>query len=191
MVKQYFIQITTNVAIMYMKTTTLAIIGVFTAMILVTAGAFSSPALAKPSIIKSKETETKSKDTGTKNRLTETKSKDTGTKNRLTETKSKDTATSSSSGTSSTGTTSTVSKKLKSLISCLTSTSKSTGTLPTSSQYKTCQAQSSAGTIGGSSTVGAGKSGGGLVSSTSGVVGTSFLGTPGKTKTSSSSSASS
>jgi hypothetical protein len=149
---------------MYMKTTTLAIIVVLTAMILVTAGAFSSPALAKPSIIKSKETETKSKDTGT----------------------------SSSSGTTSTGTTSAVSKKLKSLISCLTSTSKATGTLPTSSQYKTCQAQSSAGTVGGgSSTVGAGKSGGGLIPSNPGTVGTSFLGTSGKTKTSSSSSTSS
>jgi hypothetical protein len=109
-------------------------------MILVTAGAFSSPALAKPSTKSSKDT----------------------------------------------GTSSTVSKQLKSLISCLTSTSKSTGTLPTSSQYKTCKAQSSAGTVGGSTVVG-GKTGGGLVPSTSGSVGTSFLGSAGKVKTGSSS----
>jgi hypothetical protein len=131
-------------------------------MILVTAGAFSSPALAKPSTKSSKDTGTSSKDTGT-----------------------------SSSGTTSTGTSSTVSKQLKSLISCLTSTSKSTGTLPTSSQYKTCRAQSSAGTVGGGgSTVGGGKTGGGLVHSTSGAVGTSSLGSVGKVKTDSSSSSS-
>ena len=126
---------------MYMKITTLTIIVVLTAIILVTAGAFNSPALAKPS----------------------TSSKDT-------------------SGTKS----STVSKQLKSLISCLTSTSEATGTLPTSSQYKTCEAQSSAGTVGGSTVVG-GKTGGGLVPSTSGSVGTSFLGSAGKVKTGSSS----
>jgi cytoskeletal protein RodZ len=145
---------------MYMKITTLTIIVVLTAIILVTAGAFNSPALAKPS--------TSSKDTsGTKS------SKDTsGTK--------------SSSGTTSSGTSSTVSKQLKSLISCLTSTSEATGTLPTSSQYKTCKAQSSAGTVGGSTVVG-GKTGGGLVPSTSGSVGTSFLGSAGKVKTGSSS----
>jgi hypothetical protein len=140
-----------------MKITTLTIIVVLTAMILVTAGAFNSPALAKPS--------TKS-------------SKDTGT---------------SSSGTTSTGTSSTVSKQLKSLISCLTSTSKSTGILPTSSQYKTCQAQSSAGTVGGGgggSTAGGGKTGGGLVSSTSGALGTGSLGSAGKVKSDSSSSSS-
>jgi hypothetical protein len=154
---------------MYMKITTLTIIVVLTAMILVTAGAFSSPALAKPSTKSSKDTGTSSKDTGTS-------SKDTGT---------------SSSGTTSTGTSSTVSKQLKSLISCLTSTSKSTGTLPTSSQYKTCRAQSSAGTVGGGgSTVGGGKTGGGLVHSTSGAVGTSSLGSVGKVKTDSSSSSS-
>ena len=141
---------------MYIKITTLTIIVVLTATILVTAGAFNSPALAKPS--------TKSKDTGSS-------SKDTGT---------------SSSGTTSGGASSTVSKQLKSVISCLTSTSKATGTLPTSSQYKTCEAQSSAGTIGGS-TVGGGKIGGGLVPSTSGTVGTSFLGSTGKAKTGSSS----
>jgi hypothetical protein len=50
---------------MYMKTTTLTIIVVLTAMILVTAGAFNSPALAKPSSTKSKDTGTSSKDTGT------------------------------------------------------------------------------------------------------------------------------
>jgi hypothetical protein len=157
---------------MYMKITTLTIIVVLTAMILVTAGAFNSPALAKPSSTKS------SKDTGTSSKDTGTSSKDTGT---------------SSSGTTSTGTSSTVSKQLKSLISCLTSTSKSTGTLPTSSQYKTCRAQSSAGTVGGDgdgSTVGGGKTGGGLVSSTSGALGTGSLGSAGKAKTGSSSSTS-
>ena len=163
---------------MYIKITTLTIIVVLTATILVTAGAFNSPALAKPS--------TKSKDTGSSSKDTGSSSKDTGSSSKDTGTSSKDTGTKSSSGTTSSGTSSTVSKELKSVISCLTSTSKATGTLPTSSQYKTCEAQSSAGTIGGS-TVGGGKIGGGLVPSTSGTVGTSFLGSTGKAKTGSSS----
>jgi hypothetical protein len=160
---------------MYMKTTTLAIIVVLTAMILVTAGAFNSPALAKPS---------------------------------------KDSSSSSSKGSSSTsgGSSSTskgsssVSTQLKSLISCLTSSSKLTGTMPTKAQFATCEAQSNFGTLGGSaiggstsggstsggstsggstsggstsggSTTSSAKTGGGgLVPLTSGVAGPQFLG---------------
>jgi hypothetical protein len=154
---------------MYMKTTTLAIIVVLTAMILVTAGAFNSPALAKPS----KDGSSSSKGSS-----------------------------STSGGSSSTsGGSSSVSTQLKSLISCLTSSSKLTGTMPTKAQFATCEAQSNFGTLGGSaiggstsggstsggstsggstsggSTTSSAKAGGGgLVPLTSGVAGPQFLG---------------
>jgi hypothetical protein len=154
---------------MYMKTTTLAIIVVLTAMILVTAGAFNSPALAKPS----KDGSSSSKGSS-----------------------------STSGGSSSTSKgSSSVSTQLKSLISCLTSSSKLTGTMPTKAQFATCEAQSNFGTLGGSaiggstsggstsggstsggstsggSTTSSAKAGGGgLVPLTSGVAGPQFLG---------------
>jgi hypothetical protein len=149
---------------MYMKTTTLAIIVVLTAMILVTAGAFNSPALAKPS----KDSSSSSKGSS-----------------------------STSGGSSSTSKgSSSVSTQLKSLISCLTSSSKLTGTMPTKAQFATCEAQSNFGTLGGSaiggstsggstsggstsggSTTSSAKTGGGgLVPLTSGVAGPQFLG---------------
>jgi hypothetical protein len=156
---------------MYMKTTTLAIIVVLTAMILVTAGAFNSPALAKPS-----------KDGGSSSSSKGTSSTSGG-------------SSSTSKGSSS------VSTQLKSLISCLTSSSKLTGTMPTKAQFATCEAQSNFGTLGGSaiggstsggstsggstsggstsggSTTSSAKTGGGgLVPLTSGVAGPQFLG---------------
>jgi hypothetical protein len=149
---------------MYMKTTTLAIIVVLTAMILVTAGAFNSPALA---------------------------ARKDGSSSTSGGSSSKDGSSSTSKGSSS------VSTQLKSLISCLTSSSKLTGTMPTKAQFATCEAQSNFGTLGGSaiggSTIGSAKTGGsatsgsatsgsakigggGLVPLTSGVAGPLFLG---------------
>jgi hypothetical protein len=151
---------------MYMKTTTLAIIVVLTAMILVTAGAFNSPALAKPSKDGSSSSKGSSSTSGG--------------------------SSSTSGGSSSTsGGSSSVSTQLKSLISCLTSSSKLTGTMPTKAQFATCEAQSNFGTLGGSaiggstsggstsggSTTSSAKAGGGgLVPLTSGVAGPQFLG---------------
>jgi hypothetical protein len=160
---------------MYMKTTTLAIIVVLTAMILVTAGAFNSPALAKPS-------------------------KDSSSSKGSSSTSGGSSSTSGGSSSTSKGSSS-VSTQLKSLISCLTSSSKLTGTMPTKAQFATCEAQSNFGTLGGSaiggstsggstsggstsggstsggSTTSSAKTGGGgLVPLTSGVAGPQFLG---------------
>jgi hypothetical protein len=178
-VTQLFIYMRSQRGVMYMKTTTLAIIVILTAMILVTAGAFSSTALAAKGSSDSGGG-TSSKDTGTSSKDTGTSSKDTGTS-------SKDTGTSSTSG----GTSSSVGKPLKALISCLTSASKLTGTLPTRAQFTTCESQANFGTLGGStigsSTSGSAKStgsasasgGGGFVQSPSSVIGPSFLGSKG------------
>jgi trimeric autotransporter adhesin len=185
-VTQLFIYMRSQRGVMYMKTTTLAIIVILTAMILVTAGAFSSTALAAKGSSDSGGG-TSSKDTGTSSKDTGTSSKDTGTSSKDTGTSSKDTGTSSTSG----GTSSSVGKPLKALISCLTSASKLTGTLPTRAQFTTCESQANFGTLGGStigsSTSGSAKStgsasasgGGGFVQSPSSVIGPSFLGSKG------------
>src|SRR6187200_47623 len=159
-VTQLFIYIRSQRDVMYMKTTTLAIIVVLTAMILMTAGAFNSPALAAKS-----DTSSSKSDTGTK------------------DTSSTKGGTSSTSGGTSTSSSS-VGKPLKALISCLTSASKLTGTLPTRAQFTTCESQANFGTLGGStigsSTSGSAKStsgsptGGGFVQSPSGVIGSSL-----------------
>jgi hypothetical protein len=184
-VTQLFIYIRSQRGVMYMKTTTLAIIVVLTAMILVTAGALNSPALAKPS----------SSDTGTK----DTSSTKGGSSSSDTGTKDTSSTKGGSSSTTSTSSSSSVGKPLKALISCLTSASKLTGTLPTRAQFTTCESQANFGTLGGStigsSTSGSAKStsgsstGGGFVQSPSGVIGSS-LGITGKGTSGSGSSSS-
>ena len=119
-----------------MKTTTLAIIAIVTAMVLMTASTFASPALAIGDSSTSKKKKGSS-DTNTSGGSS-TSSSTKGTK-----------STSSTSSDSSS-----VGKQLKGLISCLTTTSKTTGTLPSRAQFGACESQSSFGTVGGPTTGG-------------------------------------
>ena len=209
-----------------MKTTTLAIIVVLTAMILVTAGAFNSPALAAR--VRSLAAVTQeaaalaavaqeqlrssgsarvalakvalaAEPVGTSDYQRRNQRRNQRQNQRRNQGGTREPA--AASGGTSGGTSGTVKQQLKSLITCLTSTSKTTGTLPSRAQFTSCEAQSNFGTLGGSTlggstlggstlggakTSGSGKasSGGGLVPLTSGVAPPSFLGTTGKSKTS-------
>jgi len=124
-----------------MKTTTLATIAIVTAMILITASTLASPALAiSGSTSKKKKGSSDINTSGGSSTSSSTK----GTK-----------STSSTSSDTSSAPSSSVGKQLKGLISCLTTTSKTTGTLPSRAQFAACESQSSFGTVGGSTTGGA------------------------------------
>jgi hypothetical protein len=129
------------VSSIYMKTTTLAITAIITAMVLMTASTLASPALA----ISGSSTSKKKKD-----------SSDTNTSSGGLSTSSSTKATKSTSSTSggTSSSTSSVSKQLKSLITCLTAASTLTGTMPNNAEFATCESQSSFGTVGGPTTGG-------------------------------------
>jgi hypothetical protein len=139
----------------YMKTTTLAIIAIVTAMVLITASTFSSPALAVSGDTSKKKKGGSDTNTNTNGGSSTSSSSTKGTKS---------TSSSTSGGTSTSTSTSSVSKQLKALISCLTTASKTTGTMPTKAQFATCESQSSFGTVGGS-TIGGSATGGGSTTS--------------------------
>lgn len=129
------------VSSIYMKTTTLAIIAIVTAMVLITASTFASPALA----ISGSSTSKKKKGSFDINTSG-------GSSTSSSSTKATKSTSSTSGGTSSS--TSSVSKQLKSLITCLTAASTLSGSMPNKAEFATCESQSSFGTVGGPTTGG-------------------------------------
>jgi hypothetical protein len=122
----------------YMKTTTLAIIAIVTAMVLMTASTLAYPALAISGSSTSKKKKGSS-DTNTSGGSS-TSSSTKGTKS----------ISSTSGGTSSS--TSSINKQLKSFITCLTAASTLSGSMPNKAEFATCESQSSFGSVGGSTT---------------------------------------